>query len=67
MRSWASISGRSRIFLYVTAFRPNLGPTGGIFPEAKWPAHEDDPLPSAEVKNGGAIFSLPHTSSWLSA
>jgi hypothetical protein len=35
----------------------------------KWPWHEADSSPpsSAEVKNGGFIPPLRHTSSWLSA
>jgi hypothetical protein len=39
---------------------------GGCFPKGKWQGHEADhsPTSNAEVKNGGAILSLPHTSSW---
>jgi hypothetical protein len=42
--------------------------TGGPLPAIKRPEREaDHPLPSsAEVKNGGAIPPLPHTSSWRS-
>jgi hypothetical protein len=39
------------------------------FPEAKRPGHETDhsPKSSAEVRNGGAIPSFHHTSSWHAA
>jgi hypothetical protein len=58
-----------KIFLYLTAFRPALGPAPMQWvPRAlawgiKQPGHEADhlPLSSAEVKNGGAISPLPHT------
>jgi hypothetical protein len=38
---------------------------GGISPEVKWSGREADHLPpsSTEVKNGGVIYPLPHTSS----
>jgi hypothetical protein len=38
-------------------------------PGVKRPGLEADNLPpsSAEIKNGGAISPLPHTSSWLGA
>jgi hypothetical protein len=61
------------IFLYSTASRPALSPTQ---PHIQWyrvlsagvkrPGREGDHSPpaSAEVKNGGAIPALPHTSSW---
>jgi hypothetical protein len=40
--------------------------TGSSFPGGKWPKLEDEhsDQSSAEVKNGGAILPLPHTSSW---
>jgi hypothetical protein len=43
--------------------------TGGDCPGVKRPGCEADysPSSSAEVKNGGAISPLPHTSSWHSA
>jgi hypothetical protein len=39
---------------------------GSVSPGVKWPGREVDHLPpfNAEVKNGGAIHPLPHTSSW---
>jgi hypothetical protein len=42
---------------------------GALSPGVKRSGHEADNSPpsSAEVKNGGAIPSLPHTSSWHSA
>jgi hypothetical protein len=53
-----------------------LGPTqppiqwvfGTISPGIKQPGHEADHSPpsSAEVKNGGVIPLVPHTTSWLS-
>jgi hypothetical protein len=71
------IPGRGKIFLFSTASRLALGLTqppiqsvlGAIFPGAKRQGHEADysPLSSAEVKNGGAIAPLPHTSSWHGA
>jgi hypothetical protein len=41
----------------------------GTFPGLKWPGREADhsPLSNAELKNGGAILSLPHMSSWHTA
>jgi hypothetical protein len=40
--------------------------TGALSPGVKWSWREFDhsSLPTAEVKNGGAITSLPYTSSW---
>jgi hypothetical protein len=40
--------------------------TGYYFPEIKRPVREagNSPLSSAEVKNGGAVYPLLHTSSW---
>jgi hypothetical protein len=40
-----------------------------VFPGVKQPGREADHSPpsSAEVKNGGAILPLPHTSSWRCA
>jgi hypothetical protein len=39
---------------------------GGSFDGVKRPGRQTNysPLPTAEVKNGGAIYSLPHTYSW---
>jgi hypothetical protein len=68
---------RQDIFLYSTASRPALGPTQpsiqwvqeALSPRDKRLGHEADhsPSSSAEVKNGGAIPSLPRTSSWRGA
>jgi hypothetical protein len=62
---------------YCTASRPDLGPTqppkqqapGALSSKVNRPGREVDHSPpsSAEVKNGGAIPSLPNTSSWSSA
>jgi hypothetical protein len=60
------------IFLHSTAFRPALGPTKppiqlvpGVNPLG---CEADHLFPcDVEVKNGGAIPSLPHMSSWNSA
>jgi hypothetical protein len=50
---------------------PSTSPmgTGGSFPGGKAAGREADhsPLSSAEVKNGGAVPPLPHTSSWHGA
>jgi hypothetical protein len=64
----------ARDFLYFTASRPALGFTqppiqwvlGTVSPGVKQPGCETDNSPpsSVEVKNGGAIPALPHTSSW---
>jgi hypothetical protein len=55
-----------------TKLRPALGPTqspvqwvSGIN-RSRRDAHHTTPF-SAEIKNGGAILSLPHTSSWRRA
>jgi hypothetical protein len=58
-------------------FRPAVGPIqpliqwvpGALSPELKSLGHEDDHSPpsSAEVKNGGVVHQLPHTSSWHDA
>jgi hypothetical protein len=58
------------ILLYSSASRPALGPTqppiqrvpGVLSPVVKRPGYEANHSPpsSAELKNGGAIFSLPH-------
>jgi hypothetical protein len=67
-------SGKGKeIFLFSVTSRPTLGPTqlpiqwvpGIVFPEVKRYETEADhsPLSSAEVKEGGAISPLPHTSS----
>jgi hypothetical protein len=66
-------SRQGKIFLFPTASRPALRPTqwvsGEISPGAKRLGREADHSPpsSAEVKNGGAMPSLPHTSSSHSA
>jgi hypothetical protein len=64
---------RPGIFLFSAASTPPLGPTqtptqwdlGGSFPEAKRMGPEADPSPpsGAEVKKGGDLPPLPHTSS----
>jgi hypothetical protein len=64
--------GRGKIFLSSTSSTPTLGPNaywGAVFPGVKWPDLEGDHSPpsSAEVKNGGAIYPLPHTSLWHDA
>jgi hypothetical protein len=66
-----------KIFLFPTVSTPVLKPTqppiqwvpGALSPRVKRPGREADHSPpsSAEVKNGGDILSLPHTSSWRSA
>jgi hypothetical protein len=55
----------------------SLGPTqpriqlvpGAVFPKVNRPGRDPDhsPVSSAEVKNGGAIPPLSHTSSWRGA
>jgi hypothetical protein len=66
------------IFLCSTASRPALGPNqspiqwilGALSPGVKRPGREADhhqPLSSTGVKNGGAIYPLPDTSSWHGA
>jgi hypothetical protein len=62
------------IFLYSTASGPALGLTQpptqwvpeALSPGVRWQLLEADHSPpsGAEVKNGGAINPLPHTSSW---
>jgi hypothetical protein len=64
----------ARIFLYSTASALALQPTqppmqwalGVVSPETKQPRHDADhsPLSCVEIKNGGVIPLLPHTSSW---
>jgi hypothetical protein len=64
-------------FLFSTASRPTLGLTqtpiqwvpGALSTGIKWQEREADhsPAPSADVKNGGAIPPLPHTTSWIGA
>jgi hypothetical protein len=75
-RSFDSRQGQV-ILLCSTAYRPVLGPTqppvqwvlGAVSPGVKRPLREADhsPRSSAEVKNGGVIPPLPHTSSWCGA
>jgi hypothetical protein len=65
---------RQETFLYSTATRPNLEPTKpiiqwvkGVFsPGVKQTEREYDhsPQSNAEVRNGGAIPPVFHTSSW---
>jgi hypothetical protein len=67
-----SIPGSNKGFFYISQ-HPEQGPTkpttqwlqGAVSPEVKRPRREDNQSrpSSAEVKNGGAIPSLPHTSS----
>jgi uncharacterized protein (DUF427 family) len=64
-------------FLFPTEPRPAMAPIqppiqwapGALSRGVKQQGHEPDhsPPPSAEVKNGGAIPSLPHASSWYGA
>jgi hypothetical protein len=67
---WISIPGRSKRFFSTPQLpRPALGPikphnkwvSGAISPGVRWPGREDDHSSpsSAEVKNGGAIPTLP--------
>jgi hypothetical protein len=75
--SWGSVSSKVKIFLFSIVFRPTLGSTqppiqwvlGALSLGIKLPEHEGDcsPPSAAEVKNGGAIPSLPDMSSWHSA
>jgi hypothetical protein len=77
LENQSSIPGRGKIFLFSICSRLALGPTqpplqsvpGVISLRVKQPGHEADhsAASSAEVKNGGAIPSLPHTSLWHSA
>jgi hypothetical protein len=72
-----SIPGRDKIFLFSRESRSALWPTrlpiqwvrGAVSPGVKRQGREADHLPpsSAEVKKGGAIPPLPHTSSWCGA
>jgi hypothetical protein len=72
-----SFPPRGKVFLFSIAFTPVLGPTqppiqwvpGAIYPglERLGREAENSPSSSAEVKSGGAIPPLPHTSSWRSA
>jgi hypothetical protein len=72
-----SIPYRCKTLLFSIAFRPALGPTqspnhrivGSISLGIKQLGHEADHSPpsSGEVKNGGAIPPISHTTSWLSA
>jgi hypothetical protein len=69
--------GGKRFVFFSTAFTPALVPTqppiklipGTPSPAIKRPGHDADhsPASNAEVKNGGAIPPLPHTSSWRDA
>jgi hypothetical protein len=63
-----SILAGARFFLFSTASRPSpiQGIPGTISPGVKRPGREGDHSPpsSAEVKNGLAIPSLSHMSSW---
>jgi hypothetical protein len=58
---------------YRLALRPIQPPIqlvqAGVSPDVKWQGCEadDSPSSSAEVKNGGAVPLLPHTSSWCDA
>jgi hypothetical protein len=64
------------IFLFSTASREALGPAqspvkrepGALSPGVKRPGRKvyHSPPYSVEVKNGGAVPLLPHTSSWRS-
>jgi hypothetical protein len=65
------LPGRGMIFHYSPAFILALGPTqppvqwvlGALSSGVMWVGYEADYSPSsAEIKNGGAISPLPHTS-----
>jgi hypothetical protein len=61
-----------RFFFYSTPSRPALGPTQPpiqLVSGVKRSGLEANHLPrsSVEIKNGGAMPPLPHTSSWRSA
>jgi hypothetical protein len=60
---------RENSTLYFSYIRRTLKNTGGDSAEVKRSKREADygPPSSAEVKNDGAIFPLPHLSSWHSA
>jgi hypothetical protein len=74
---WCSIPGGGMRFFFSPLSIPALGPTqspiqwvpGALSLHVKQPGREADNSPpsSAEVKNGGAITPLPHTSSWRGA
>jgi hypothetical protein len=67
---------QGKIFLFSTASRLVLGPMQPsvfsilrmTYPGVKWPGLEGDysPASSVEVRNGRAIISFPHMSSWHS-
>jgi hypothetical protein len=69
--------GRVKNFLFSTSSRQAMGSTqppiqcvpGALSPGIKRPGRETDHSPptNAEVKNGGAIYPLPRTPSWLRA
>jgi hypothetical protein len=71
-----SISRRGKIFIFSTESTLALGPTqppiqwvqGEISPGVKRPSRQTDHSPPsrAEIKKGGDIPPLPHTSSWPS-
>jgi hypothetical protein len=71
------ITERNKIFYFSTASKSALGlkispsqwVSGSFSPGVKQPLREADHSPpsSAQLKNGGAILLLPHTSSWHSA
>jgi hypothetical protein len=71
------IPGSCKIFLYSITSRPGVGPTqppihwvlGALSLEVKWLGHEAGQLPpsGAEVKNIGAIPTVPHMFSRVSA
>jgi hypothetical protein len=75
--SRGSIPGRVKNFLFSIAVSPALGPTqppiqwvpGAVSLGVKLQGREADNSPpfSAEVKNGGAVPSLSHTSAWRGA
>jgi hypothetical protein len=72
MDGQGSIPDRGEIFSLFTGSRPSLEPTQP--PIQFVPCIQrlrrvaDDSLPSTgDLKNGGAIFPLPHTSTWYSA
>jgi hypothetical protein len=69
MEGQGSISGKGKKYFSIPQRPPSFiqnGGTGGSLPGVKQTGRETDHSPafSSDVKNGGAIPPLPHTSSW---